>query len=80
MTPRPDPLTRFYPESAAGGFSRNDGTVAFYQRVQALLRPDSVVIDFGAGRGQFLEAPPRARPAGPLRRALLTRVRPGPHV
>ena len=57
MTPRPDPLTRFYPESAAGGFSRNDGTVAFYQRVQALLRPDSVVIDFGAGRGQFLEDP-----------------------
>lgn len=28
---------RFYPEIEAGGFSRVDGTVAFYQRVNALV-------------------------------------------
>jgi SAM-dependent methyltransferase len=44
-----------YPETAAGGFSHVDGTVEFYQRVNALLRPEMVVLDFGAGRGQFIE-------------------------
>ncbi|HEV7344496.1 MAG TPA: methyltransferase domain-containing protein [Devosia sp.] len=41
-----------YPEVAAGGFSRVDGTVDFYQRINALVQPDSVVLDVGAGRGQ----------------------------
>ncbi|MCB1016509.1 MAG: methyltransferase domain-containing protein [Acidimicrobiales bacterium] len=40
-----------YPEVGAGGFSRVDGTVEFYGRVRALLRPDDVVLDLGAGRG-----------------------------
>jgi SAM-dependent methyltransferase len=39
------------PESVAGVFDRYDGTIQFYQRVNALLRPDFVVLDFGAGRG-----------------------------
>jgi SAM-dependent methyltransferase len=43
--------THFFPEIAAGGFSRVDGTVQFWQRVGALIRSDSVVLDFGAGRG-----------------------------
>jgi SAM-dependent methyltransferase len=43
--------SHFFPEILAGGFSRIDGTVAFYQRVNALVSADSVVIDFGAGRG-----------------------------
>lgn len=47
----PDLLARYYPETAAGGFSDIDLTVAFYQRVQALLTPSMVVLDFGAGRG-----------------------------
>lgn len=42
---------RFYPEYEAGGFTRVDGTIQFYTRVNALLRPDMVVIDLGAGRG-----------------------------
>ena len=46
-----DIVSFFYPENGAGGFSRCDGTVQFYQRVRALLRPDYVVLDFGAGRG-----------------------------
>ncbi len=50
-------LEKFFPEAGAGGFSRVDGTVDFYTRVNALLRSDSVVVDFGAGRGQWSEDP-----------------------
>lgn len=41
----------FFPEVSAGGFSRIDGTVAFYQRVNALVTATTTMIDFGAGRG-----------------------------
>jgi SAM-dependent methyltransferase len=41
----------FYPEIAFGGFSDADPTVAFYTRVQALLKPSFVVVDVGCGRG-----------------------------
>ena len=44
-------LGRVYPEYAAGGFTRVDGTVEFYQRVNALLAPDATVVNLGAGRG-----------------------------
>lgn len=44
-------LNRFFPEVGAGGFARCDGTIAFYSRVNALIRPDSTLLDFGAGRG-----------------------------
>ena len=43
--------SRFYPEIAAGGYSRVDGSVEFYTRIRALLKPDMQVLDFGAGRG-----------------------------
>jgi SAM-dependent methyltransferase len=42
---------RFFPEIGAGGFSRVDGTIQFYQRVRSLIWADAVVLDFGAGRG-----------------------------
>ena len=45
----------FYPESQFGDFSSHDGTIAFYTRVNALLGPSSVVIDFGCGRGEHAE-------------------------
>ncbi|MBK6465671.1 MAG: methyltransferase domain-containing protein [Rhodobacter sp.] len=45
------PKATLFPESYAGGFSRVDGTVQFYMRVRALLRPDDTVLDLGAGRG-----------------------------
>lgn len=48
---------RHFPEVRAGGFSRVDGTVAFYTRVRALTSSDSTVVDFGAGRGQSIEDP-----------------------
>jgi len=44
-----------YPESRFGGFTDVDGTVSFYLRVQALLRPDAVVVDVGCGRGAWTE-------------------------
>jgi SAM-dependent methyltransferase len=43
---------QFYPEIGAGGFTRIDGTVAFYQRVNALLKREAVLLDYGAGRGE----------------------------
>jgi SAM-dependent methyltransferase len=46
-----------FPEVKAGGFSRLDSTVQFFQRIQALLTADSVVLDFGAGRGAHYDDP-----------------------
>ncbi|RHW23496.1 glycosyltransferase [Nocardioides immobilis] len=48
---RDDVIARLYPEVVAGGYIRQDGFIDFYIRVQSLLTPDSVVLDFGAGRG-----------------------------
>ena len=45
----------FYPESRFGGFTAVDGTIAFYTRVQALLRPHHTLLDFGCGRGAHQE-------------------------
>jgi SAM-dependent methyltransferase len=45
-------LRRLYPEVEAGGFSRSDGTVEFWSRVQALVSSDADVLDLGAGRGR----------------------------
>jgi SAM-dependent methyltransferase len=47
----------FYPESRFGGFSDIDGTLVFYARVNALLNPDIVVVDYGCGRGAYGEDP-----------------------
>jgi len=46
-----DACAYFFPEKNAGGFSRHNTTVQFYVRVNALLRSDMTVLDFGAGRG-----------------------------
>jgi SAM-dependent methyltransferase len=51
-----DPATaRLYPEIYAGGFCHEDERVIFYLRVNAILRPNSRVLDFGAGRGRYAE-------------------------
>jgi SAM-dependent methyltransferase len=50
-------LKAFYPESSFGGFTGVDGTVAFYSRVQALAGPQSVLVDFGCGRGAYAGDP-----------------------
>lgn len=46
-----DLLSRIFPEVAAGGFTRVDGTIEFYGRINALLNPSMTVLNFGAGRG-----------------------------
>lgn len=49
-----------YPEVGAGGYSRVDGNVAFYGRVQALLAEMAgpiTIVDFGAGRGRRADDP-----------------------
>lgn len=48
---------RWYPETDAGGFSRIDGTVEFFSRVQAVLPREGAVVDLGAGRGKWQEDP-----------------------
>jgi SAM-dependent methyltransferase len=45
----------FYPESRFGGFTAVDGTVAFYTRVQSILQPHHMLLDFGCGRGAHQE-------------------------
>lgn len=47
-------VRRFYPESSVGGFSHVDGTVTFFTQIASVLRPTDVVLDFGAGRGQYI--------------------------
>ena len=52
-----DTLAQLYPEVAVGGYSRHDGFVEFYTRVNALLDERSEVLDFGAGRGLWAQEP-----------------------
>jgi len=47
----------FYPEARFGGFTDIDGTVAFFNRVNALLHSSFVVLDVGCGRGAYSEDP-----------------------
>jgi SAM-dependent methyltransferase len=68
------PIRRFYPESAFGGFTRRDGTVAFYLRVNALLTPESWVLDVGCGRGEYADDPVAARRALRVLRGKCARV------
>jgi SAM-dependent methyltransferase len=42
---------RIYPESAFGGLTHFDGGARYYSRVQTLVKPESVVLDYGCGRG-----------------------------
>lgn len=66
-------LARLYPEVSAGGYTRYDGFIEFYTRVNALLDADSVVLDFGAGRGLWAHEPLPA--FSQHLRAIETRVR-----
>lgn len=57
MTRYAQVLRRAYPEVGAGGFTRVDGTIEFYLRVNALLTPDAMVVNLGAGRGMVGDDP-----------------------
>jgi SAM-dependent methyltransferase len=54
---RTHPIERWYPEVAVGGFTHVDATIAFYVRVNSLLRPSSVILDLGCGRGAASDDP-----------------------
>ncbi|MCA9909600.1 MAG: methyltransferase domain-containing protein [Anaerolineae bacterium] len=47
-------LKHYFPEIGAGGFTSLDGTIEFYTRINALIRSEDIVLDFGAGRGAAL--------------------------
>ena len=46
---------RFYPEAKFGGFTDIDGTVVFFNRVNALLESSFTILDIGCGRGAYSE-------------------------
>jgi SAM-dependent methyltransferase len=50
-----DPVPVFRPEIGAGGYARDDTTIEFYFRMNALLDKQSRVLDFGAGRGSSFD-------------------------
>lgn len=52
-----DVVSRRRPEIMAGGIARDDSTVPFYIRINAIVRPDDVVLDLGAGRGAQFDGP-----------------------
>lgn len=47
-------LATVRPEVGAGGFARDDPSVDFFLRINALLEPEMTVVDLGAGRGRSL--------------------------
>lgn len=48
---------RVFPEMAAGGFTRRDGTLQFYNRIHALMPETGTIVEYGAGRGRGAENP-----------------------
>jgi SAM-dependent methyltransferase len=48
----------FYQEANVSGFPHVDQEVGFFTQVAALLSPDHVLLDFGAGRGEFMQTDP----------------------
>lgn len=51
---------RAYQEANVSGFANYDPEVVFFTQVAALLQPGDVVLDFGAGRGEFMDTDPSA--------------------
>lgn len=47
----------YYPESRFGGYTDIDGSIAFYTRVNSLLKPGDIFLDVGCGRGEYAEDP-----------------------
>ncbi len=48
-------LERYFPETGVGGFSKVDGSIDFWSRIRALVKPDWHVLDYGAGRGAYID-------------------------
>lgn len=67
LTQQDEIKAHFFPEVRLSGFSHVDGTIAMYTQVAALMRPEDVVLEFGAGRGGNISGDP-----SPYRRWLQT--------
>ncbi|MBT3193518.1 MAG: class I SAM-dependent methyltransferase [Verrucomicrobia bacterium] len=50
-----DLVRQYYPETEFGGFTNASPVVSFYNRVNAMLHQESVVLDVGCGRGGWEE-------------------------
>ena len=44
-----DPNNKYLP-----AYSPNDGTIEFYNRINSLINKNSIVVDFGAGAGSWM--------------------------
>ena len=44
-----------YPEFRVSGYTHKDGTIEFFGRISSVVHTDMVVLDFGAGRGAWIE-------------------------
>lgn len=53
-------LASRYPEVCVSGFTHDDVEVAFSVQVRSLITPESRVLDYGAGRGEWFEDDPSA--------------------
>ena len=47
-----------FPEANVSGFAHYDQEIAFFTQVAALIRPSHVLLDFGAGRGEWFSDDP----------------------
>ncbi len=56
-------LSKLRPEVRAGGYCTDDTNIQFYQRINALVGPNSRVLDFGAGRSAAVDGDDPARVA-----------------
>lgn len=52
----PSAMARIFPEQRIVRFNRRQGAFVFFSMVADLLKPNDVVVDFGAGRGNQAEA------------------------
>lgn len=64
----------FFPEMRFGGFSHLDGTIQFYLHVNALLNPQSMLLDVGCGRGEYYNDPVEIRKSLRILRGKVSRV------
>jgi ubiquinone/menaquinone biosynthesis C-methylase UbiE len=47
-------MRKHFPESQIDNLTRFDGAVEFYTRVNALVKPEMTLLDFGGGRGHWI--------------------------
>ncbi len=54
-------IEKFFSEYRYGGFTRMDGTLQLYARINALTKKSDTVVDLGCGRGKQIDDPSEYR-------------------